>query len=165
MTVATIADIGVPGQPLSTPALTAWQAAVRDLLNKHAAADVWTAYTPTITGGTASATDCRYQRTPGGRVTLNGTVTLSTVTGSLLIGLPVAATKEAHGICYIQDADGQAYLGLARIPAGGSTATVYVLGAAGSYATIALISATVPHTWAAGDKASINLIYQCAPLP
>lgn len=28
--MATVDDIGVPGQPLSTPPLTAWQAAVRD---------------------------------------------------------------------------------------------------------------------------------------
>ena len=31
--MATINDIGVPGQPLSTPPLTAWQAAVRDRFN------------------------------------------------------------------------------------------------------------------------------------
>lgn len=31
--MATVDDIGVPGQPLNTPPLTAWQAAVRDRLN------------------------------------------------------------------------------------------------------------------------------------
>lgn len=30
--MATLADIGIPGQPLGTPPLTAWQAAVRDAL-------------------------------------------------------------------------------------------------------------------------------------
>lgn len=34
--MATIDDIGTPGAPLSTPPLTAWQAAVRDMLTRPA---------------------------------------------------------------------------------------------------------------------------------
>ena len=163
--MGTIADIGVPGQPLKTPPLTAWQAAVRDMLNAQAASDAWTSWTPSITGATASVVDARYRRTRGGLLTVNASFTLTAVTGSFTFTLPVAASKQANGTGMLSDANGGTYWGLASVGAGTTVCYVYPMNAAGTYGAVALTSATVPFTWEAGDKIHVSLSCQCAPLP
>lgn len=63
--MATINDIGIPGQPLGTPPLTAWQAAVRDALT-----DTVGAITPAA-GWALSATYDTTCVKRNGRVNLN----------------------------------------------------------------------------------------------
>ena len=171
--MASVNDIGVPGTPMAAPPLTAWQDAVRDALNgsdvpvnsRLAESDTWTSWVPTITGGTVSASDCRYRRTRGGLFTINASLTIATVTGALAFSIPVAAMKQAVGNAYMVDANGGSVPGMARIGAGATTCNVWPFNAAGTYATIAVTSATVPFTWEAGDSIHVNIAYQCVPLP
>lgn len=144
--------------PLEFPALS--QALADKLDHDLGAADVWTAWTPAVTNGTASAADCRYRRTPGGLLTIDAHLTMSAVTGNLTFSLPIAAAKATYGVAVFEDVSaGLMNLGMARHNAG--SCGVYALGAASQ---INILSPTVPFTWAAGDRIHVTGSYAVAPL-
>ena len=159
--MTTIADIGVPGQPLGSPPLTAWQAAVRDAINKVTGGDVWTSWTPSINGGTVSAADCRYLRTPGGLLTFDAHLTIATITGNFSFSLPTAVIPaKSYGTAALDDANGSNYLGITRITGNpAATCGVYSLGTNSAWVPLA---PTVPFTWVAGDAIHVTGQYRCA---
>jgi hypothetical protein len=163
--MATVDDIGSPLAPLSTPPNTHRQAAVRDAINKTTTNDVWTAWTPTLTGFTASAVDCSYHRTPGGLVHVVGVFTVSAVTGAANFTLPVAATKDVTGAAYMRAGGGEV-LAVCRVVSPWAVCTVSAMGAAATYVNRVNTSASVPGVWGtAGDSIWFNFFYRAAPLP
>lgn len=157
--MATINDIGVAGQPLGTPPLTAWQAAVRDHLNT----DVWTSWIPTPTGFTVSSTDCRYRRTPGGLVTIDAHFTVATVTANSSFTLPVPPARRSFGTCVLEDntPSSVAHLGLAYFATGGPCTVQWI----GTNGMRNVLTASTPFTWAAGDLIHVFAQYPAAPAP
>lgn len=146
---------GTPTQPLSNPSLSAWAAQVQD-------GDKWTPWTPTITGGTVSATDCRYQRTAGGLVTVDIHLTVATITGTPTVSLPVTPTKtKTAAAAGLEDVSATAiYLAQAQVR---NTPIIafYLIGTNGGQASI---TATAPFTWAPGDLIHALLSFQAATL-
>lgn len=162
--MATVNDIGVPGQPLSTPPLTAWQAAVRDALNANSDADTWKSWTPTIAGGTVSAVDAKYRRTPGGLLIFSMQATVATVTGNWSFTLPVNAVIRTVGAAGLYPAGGL-WPGTWNVAANSALCNVYAHNVVGAYIKIVALSATIPAAWAAGDMIFVAGQYRVAPLP
>lgn len=156
--------IGVPGQPLNTPPLTVWQAAVRDAIHAveaDLATDKWTAWTPTYTNLTVSAADARFRRTPGGMVDIDVHLTIATVTGHSSFSLPYAAQKRVMAACGLEDVSASAvHLGIAIYA--GPIVYVQSIGANGLRTNL---SASSPFTWAAGDLIHLTGSYSATPDP
>lgn len=126
----------------------------------------WTSYTPTLTNATlGNGTIAGSYLQEGKKITFRALFTLgstSTVTGSLGISLPFAVATSSLQLahCLLEDAGVSSYLGIAELSS--STATLRAAGAAGTYATQAAISATVPFTWGNTDKAYVQGTYEAA---
>lgn len=157
MPFSDINAIGVPGQPLGTPPLTVWQAAVRDHLNT----DKWIAWTPTFSGFTVSSSDARFRRTPGGLVDIDVHLTVATVTGHSSFSLPYASQKRAMGACGLEDVSAVAvYLGIAIY-----ASTVVYVQSIGANGIRTNLTPTSPFTWQPGDLIHLTGSYAAAPNP
>lgn len=130
-------------------------------INKGSA---WTSYTPTLTNatlgnGTISGSYIQQGKFVAFRVkfTLGST---STVTGSLSVSLPLAVATGSlqFATCLLLDSGVSAYPGVAELSS--STAELRAVGSAGTYATQAAISGTVPFTWGNTDIAYVHGIYE-----
>lgn len=163
--MATIEDIGTPGQPLAVPPLTEWQAAVRDAITETSDADAWIGWTPAVAGGTVTSSSCFYHRSRGGLVTVSIHLTLSAVSGSMTIAVPVPALAPGKDVLptLLTDAATAIHAGLSTVTSAG-VVTVYAAGGAAGGAARAL-SPTVPFTWMTGDMIDISGTYHAAPTP
>jgi hypothetical protein len=152
--MASINDIGVPGQPLATPPLTAWQAAVRDKLNN---ADVWQTYAPTVGGAAYSSLQAWWARS-GNVVIVSIKATVSSVSGAISFGTPKPADPAnvgaGLGVARMICAGGN-YFGMVSL-SGTSTLAVDSFGANG---VRVVITPTVPATWAAGNTITFVVSY------
>lgn len=157
----TINDYGQPADRLNAPSLSAWSAAVATMLNRHETGDVWTTWVPTITGGTVSATTCRYRRTPGGLVTFVATLTIATVTGAFAFSAPpgVPALERVDCVARLVDFGVGFVTGTASI-----AANVDIWAPATAGGMVRALAPTVPFTWAAGDTISVLGDYRTNPL-
>lgn len=158
--MATIDDIGVSGQPLNNPPLTAWQAAVRDKLNAHDGGDTWNTYLPTPTNFTIQSSLMRYQVTPGGLVTISGQITIATMSTSPSFSLPPGLTS---GVVLplpfmITQTGSTLFPGIAYL-GGGVALYCYPTTAGGA---VRPITATAPFTWKAGDLLHFAGTYRAA---
>ena len=89
--MATINDIGVPGQPMNNPPLTPWQAAVRDVLGTDLPIDTRFAGRGVFHSALAAHT----LTTPGGTIAVGG-FTIPAYTGAARAAL-IIATVAAYG--------------------------------------------------------------------
>jgi hypothetical protein len=121
-----------------------------------------TAYTPTATNWTRSSGQLYYSIS-GHTMTIQGKLTVSAVTGSMLISLPtgftynstVVANGSVAGTSYMSVAGGF-YTGLIQF---GASNTFYLLaqGSAGNFTNGGLANANVPATWANGNTFTVSL--------
>jgi len=122
----------------------------------------------TVGNGTKTAFYCRVNNFVHfyGKFTLGST---SAITGPIQLGLPIncdsfmVATGQPFGLVYYQDASAGTLVPSDAISVGVAT-TVYtsVTNTAGTYASRANASATVPFTWAVSDTFFWNLYYKAA---
>ncbi|NML55409.1 hypothetical protein HHL19_16700 [Streptomyces sp. R302] len=133
------------------------------------AGGAWQSYNPAWTASVANPTlgngsiAGEYSRV-GDQVTFSAKITTGSSTtygsGPWSISLPVqaAVTVDMIGNVMVGDATGTSLysMGAAYIPAGGQTASLY----AGGLHDGALISATFPQSWAAGDRLWVSGTYR-----
>lgn len=119
---------------------------------------VWTAYTPTIGGGTWALGDgtvsARYA-VVGTLLTFRGVITwgstsVFSASNALTVTLPVTTNVTAGVMvhAHYNDAAVNRYLGFARA----TSATVISFGVPGTNGLIASLTSTVPFTWGSGDQ-------------
>jgi hypothetical protein len=130
---------------------------------------VWTDWTPSYTGFAIEDATVVAKYTQLGK-TIHGFLSItfgsSTTITSGIISLPVTAasafsTKKIIGNIYIDDVSGVDIGGVIRSE---STTTMrpLVLNAAGTYATLAGTSGSVPITWVSGDIIEFTFTYEAA---
>lgn len=155
--MAPITAHGQPTDPLANPSLSAWSGSAA----AHLGTDTWTSWTPTLTGFTASSIDAKFRKTPGGLCTIDVHITVSAVSGHSSFTLPYAASKRQFGVCGLEDINGSVFLGVTIF----ASTLVYVQALGASNGIRAILSPTIPFTWAAGDLIHVSDSYQCAPAP
>lgn len=129
----------------------------------------WQSYTPTWTGVTKGTSPTEYYRycQIGKTVHFRIALTLGTsgaLTGAVTVTLPVtghASIVRSFFNTYLSDNVTANYVGQS---AASSTTTldVSVVYAAGTYADVRALSATIPFTWGSGDSIWINGTYEAA---
>jgi hypothetical protein len=93
--------------------------------------------------------------------------TTSSVSGLIQLSLPVTAQNSALGNFFatqtvsIED-PGQAIYFASAYFVSSSTIAITTINAASTYAKDGGTSATVPMTWASGDKINISMVYEAA---
>jgi hypothetical protein len=123
----------------------------------------WTAYTPTVTGGTSTATNVYYALS-GTVMHIVGYVTLSAVSGSLRLSIPsgwnirntITSSIAPLGQAIFNDVGTARYHGHCMY----ENTTSFSLRAQLANATYvgqATTSSTVPFTWASGDQIAVNV--------
>lgn len=136
----------------------------------------WTSYTPTISGtGSAlgNGTLRGYYRREGTllwlrvRWTLGSTSTVGGAGTSFALPSGMVAVTETDQFQTIpgvlRDTGTAEYFGLFRATTGATALTAYAIGAGGTYATIAAVLTTVPHTWANTDVMAFTGAIEIAP--
>lgn len=125
----------------------------------------WTSYTPSLTNGTlGNGTVSGSYVQQGKLVAFRAQFTLgstSAVTGSLGIGLPVAAASGVQ-LCHalLVDTGTATYVGYAELSS--SNASLRAQNAAGTYLTASTLSSSIPHTWASTDIVYVNGVYEAS---
>jgi hypothetical protein len=156
--VATINDIGVPGQPLGTPPLTEWQDAVRNAIQTQQDEAAFYPWSPSFTNMTVSTSDCVYRKS-GDFVVALGSLTISAITGTPTLTLPFAPARISNGIVWFSPA-GLHHTGMIRCGTGTTSATLWAVDASAAYGKLVQISATIPATWASGNLIQFEISYQ-----
>jgi hypothetical protein len=132
------------------------------------AAGTYTAYTPTYTSltagnGTSNFRYCKFNKLVHvyGQFTLGST---SAVTGAVGISLPVNAnivnTFSTMSVAF-EDPGAGLYPGIAYFDAN-NRIRMTSIAVGGTYAVDGGMSATIPFTWATGDKINLNIVYEAA---
>lgn len=134
---------------------TAWQPIV-----KVGAWTTWLAAFTNLTlgNGTQAITYSRTGKTVNirGRITFGST---TTVAGAISISLPVSATGSFTGSVTMR-AGGTDFIGY--IANTSTTIAISAVNSAGTYASRATTSATVPGTWTSGDNITFSVTYEAA---
>lgn len=127
-----------------------------------------TSYTSAISGtgwaignGTLSAQYARQGRLVYFQVsvTFGGTTTFGA--GQLAIALPfTSSANNAHFLAILGDTGTATYIGYGGVS--GANALIYAENAAGTYASIAAVTSTVPHTWASTDTVTVAGVYEAS---
>ena len=128
----------------------------------------WTTWAPTLSGGWANGNGtwvARYAKL-GKIVHVQGMFTLGSTTTkgvNLNCSLPVTAQSGSNlqSFSVFGIAAGSPFP-LFGYLSGAGTLTIRTLNAAGTYATSAAISATVPATWVTSDQFAFNFTYEAA---
>lgn len=158
--MATIDDIGVPGQTMDTPPLTEWQAAIRDAVKAQQNGDVWTPWTPTPTACTLQASSCFYRATPGGLVSVTLTLTIATMGTNPQLTLPPGLTAASvQPISAMLFSAGTNYWPAIAYVGGNLQVYCHPTTAGGPQRSI---TATAPFTWKATDQLYISGSYRKA---
>jgi hypothetical protein len=133
-------------------------------------APTWEAWTPTLTGITkgANGTISAYHRDWGDSEDIEIIFTFgsdSAITGNVYISLPsapLAGTSEMSFSAYILDAGTARYMALAfsTVISTVPVVSIKAVKSDGTYSVEASLSATVPMTWAAGDRIVISGRYR-----
>jgi len=127
-------------------------------------AGAWTAYTPTLTGCTASIIFAKYQQT-GKSVEFIVSLEITAVTAQILVALPVPISADWRsgsiepilGSAFAYDLSTSLFtLGINSILTASGMAQFYSPGGAGPWA------AAVPFTWASGDYLRLHGSYEAA---
>jgi hypothetical protein len=130
----------------------------------------WTTWNPTTANITAGngvfscayiqigkTVHCRFKFTLGDS---------SAIGTSPTVTLPVTAAGVTQSIVspvYLNDIGTTYYIGMVNNDTNASILSLYVLNAAGTYATaVTGLTSTVPHTWAVNDTIFFNVTYQAA---
>lgn len=132
---------------------------VRD--NLKAIGDAWTAYTPTLTGFTVSASQA-YYRAAGKHITVSYVGTLNAAaTAEMSVSLPVAAARTPIGflpvgVVHALDSGTIRRSGVATLSDADGTLRFFIDNSATAW------NATGPFTWASGDQIAFTITYEGA---
>ena len=129
----------------------------------------WTSYTPTWTNLTVgNGTNNFAYKQIGKSIFVRGEFSFgstSSITGGVSFTLPVTSIaysgEFSFGNVSLGDSGTADYFG-AIYYAASSKGVIRIINAAGTYATFAGISSTVPFTWTTGDSMKFHLFYEAA---
>jgi hypothetical protein len=127
----------------------------------------WINFTPTFTNLTVGNGTLNFTYSQLGKtINVRGYLTFgstTSITGTVSFTLPMNTATTVGGpilgSARLNDSGTATYIGFVSV-ASGSTAVVTTANVAGTYPTMANISATVPHTWATSDSLLVNFTYQ-----
>lgn len=133
----------------------------------------WTAYTPTIGGGSTvgNGTANGYYAKLGKSLFLRLRFTLgstSTIGATLTMSLPSGETAvtETDGFqlmpAILRDTGVVVYHGVGQVSSAATVVTFYAQGSGGTYLTQNAVTTTVPHTWGSTDVVTANGVVQVA---
>lgn len=139
------------------PPATTWNTHIRD--NLKAIGDPWTAYTPTLTGFTASTNAGKYVLAGKLAHIVVRCVLNAAPTGTMTVGLPTPAlstTGGYTGLVTAGDAGTANYVGAVVL---NNTTSVLFIPAPSSGG---VFNATTPFTWVSGDTLNFSFTYEAA---
>lgn len=134
-----------------------------DITNKAYvdAVGTWTTYNPSTKGGYTENAGSTYKYTQIGKtVILRANVFVSAVTGDIYFSLPLPSASnegEIRGMGTFIDVDGARYEAQVFFVA---YVRIRAISAAGTYASGAVCSSTIPFTWANNDRFNVTMIYE-----